>query len=312
MKQTVFGLFAFSTLFLSLPVTSSFDTADLSEEGVVVVGDTGKDNDGQLAVSQAMEALCQSEKCDYGMLTGDNVYPVGLTSPDDPVMERLFDKYYNKLEIPFLVTLGNHDYGKFSRDWKRGLWQLGHMKKNPNFYIPSFYYSYQTENAVIAVLDTTRLMWKKDTRAQAQMVNDAYQEAVRTKKWFLVLGHHPFLSNGKHGNAGNYERLPLPYFVSGSNVRRFMQNHVCGKAHFYFSGHDHSLQVFDGNIKGCDTQLIVSGSGASSTKLYKRNQAEFESTSLGFFHLSVLSDVLRMRAIDKDGVVLFEKNYLKP
>jgi tartrate-resistant acid phosphatase type 5 len=309
MQMLIHSMFAFGLLIFPFSPSFSSLPQDLSEDGVVFVGDTGKDNGGQLAVSLAMESFCSIERCDYGMLAGDNVYPVGLTSPEDPVMERVFDKYYNQLQIPFLVALGNHDYGKFSRDWKRGAWQLGHMKKNPHFYIPHFFYSYQTDNAVIAVLDTSRLMWKKDTQAQSEMVREAFLEASRRKKWFLVLGHHPFLSNGKHGNAGNYERLPGPYFVSGSNVRRFIKNNVCGKAHFYLSGHDHSLQVFDGNIKNCDTQLIVSGSGASSTKLYQRNKADFETTALGFFHLGIRSDSLRVRAIDQEGNQMFEKNH---
>ena len=125
------------------------------------------------------------------------------------------------------------------------------------------------------------------------------------------MGHHPYLSNGKHGNAGNYERLKFPYFVSGSNVKAVLKNFVCGKADFYFAGHEHLLQVFDGNVAGCDTQLVVSGTAASSTKLYKRNVTEFESTALGFFHVTVGESAVRIRAVDQTTKILFEKNYLK-
>ena len=153
------------------------------------------------------------------------------------------------------------------------------------------------------------MMWKKDLMAQETMVFEAYADAMTQNKWFVVIGHHPYLSNGKHGNAGNYERLPGPYFVSGSAVKRFLDKNVCGKAQLYLSGHDHSLQVFDGNIKGCDTQLIVSGTGASATKLYKRNKADFESLELGFFSLDFEKDEVKVKAINDKEEVLFEKNY---
>lgn len=303
----VFALLLSSSVFAS----NSYLVNGSAETGIVLIGDTGKDNAGQLAVSRSMETLCAQENCNLGMLAGDNVYPVGLSHENDPVLERMFDKYYNPLNIPFLVTLGNHDYGKLSNDWKRGAWQLQHAKKNPNFYIPSYYYIYETDEAVFAVIDTSRLMWRKETFTQGGMVQAAHTLALLKNKWFIVMGHHPYLSNGQHGNAGNYERLPFPYMVSGTNVKAFMKAYVCGKAHFYFAGHEHLLQVFDGNIAGCNTQLVVSGTGASSTKLFKRNASLFETTQLGFFHVSIKSDSVRLRAINKDSEILFEKTYNK-
>jgi hypothetical protein len=311
MKLTIYGLIGALVLLLSFSVTSSFNYVDSSESGVILIGDTGKNNDGQLAVSRSIQDFCTRERCDFGMLSGDNVYPVGVSSPTDPILETMFDKYYNPLHFPFLVTLGNHDYGKLSNDWTRGAYQIEHGKKNPLFYLPDYYYTYETPEAVIAVIDTSRLMWRKETFNQADMVNAAYQVAIAKNKWFLVMGHHPYLSNGKHGNAGRYERLRFPYFVSGTNVKKFIDRYVCGKAHFYFSGHEHSLQVIDGNIRGCNTQMVVSGTGASSTKLFKRNKADFESTALGYFHFFMTPDTLRLRAVDSNAQVMFEKNYLK-
>lgn len=301
----------FVLLFISVRSTTAVQFDDSSETGIILIGDTGKDNDGQLNVSRSIQNFCSTEKCDLGLLAGDNVYPAGLTSPTDLVMERMFDKYYNPLNFPFLIALGNHDYGKFSNDWKRGSWQLKHAEKNPAFQIPNYYYIHETKEAVIAVIDTTRLMWRKETFAQADMLEEAYDRAVSQKKWYFVMGHHPYLSNGKHGNAGNYERLPVPYFISGSNVKKFVERHVCGKAHFYFSGHEHSLQVIDGNIKGCNTQMIVSGTGASATKLFKRNRVDYESLELGYFHLGVTKDAMRVRAVGVNAQVMFEKNYLR-
>jgi tartrate-resistant acid phosphatase type 5 len=296
---------------LSLSTSYGSYFEDMDSEGVVLIGDSGKDNQGQLSVARAMLDFCTLEKCDYGMLAGDVVYQAGVSSSIDPILQTMFDKYYNQLNIPFLIALGNHDYGKLSNQWKRGSYQLLHAKNNPLFVLPDYYYIRETEHAVIAVLDTTRLMWRKDTSVQINLLKKAYALSVASGKWFIVLGHHPYLSNGKHGNAGHYERLRFPFFVSGTNVKSVLKDHVCGKADFYLSGHDHSLQVFDGNIAGCDTQLIVSGSAASATKLYERNVADFETIALGFFHISIKKSSVRLRSVDQSANILFEKTYLK-
>lgn len=278
----------------------------------VLIGDTGKNNDGQLRVSEALKAHCVAQGCDFGMLAGDNIYPAGVSSPEDPILETMFDKFYNGLGIPFLVSLGNHDYGKRSNDWIRGSYQIQHGKKNPLFFLPDYYYSYETPESVIAVLDTSRLMWKKEMEEQAQMVKSAFEKARTEKKWFLVLGHHPYLSNGKHGNAGNYERVPFPHFVSGTFVKSFIEENVCGKAHFYLSGHDHSLQVIDGNVEGCNTKLVISGTGASATKLYPRNLVQFESTQLGFFALEITHQDVLLKAINDRSEVLYQLRLTAP
>ena len=311
MNFKINGMILVVLLFTTVSSTIAVNFDDSSETGIILIGDTGKDNDGQLNVSNSIQNFCATEKCDLGLMAGDNVYPAGLTSPTDKIMERLFDFYYNPLNIPFLIALGNHDYGKFSNDWKRGAWQLKHAEKNPAFQIPNYYYIHETKDAVIAVIDTSRLMWRKDTFAQRDMLAEAYGRAKSQNKWYFVMGHHPYLSNGKHGNAGNYERLRTPYFISGTNVQKFIERHVCDKAHFYFAGHEHSLQVIDGNVKGCNTQLIVSGTGASATKLFKRNRVDFESLELGYFHLGLTADTLRVRAIGQNSKVMFEKNYIR-
>lgn len=312
MKYNNHAILASFLLLMSTAVTSSISSGGLTETGVILIGDTGRDDQGQLDVSRSLSDFCTREKCDLGMLTGDNVYHAGVASPTDTVLERMFDKYYNQLNIRFLVALGNHDYGKLTKDWKRGSYQLLHAKKNPLFHLPSYFYTHETPEAVIAVIDTTRLMWKKDARAMEQMLEAAQKSAQEKKKWYIVMGHHPFLSNGKHGNAGKYDGLSAPYFASGSFVKSFLKKNVCGKAQFYFSGHDHSLQVIDGNIAGCDTQLVVSGSGASGSKLYKKNATQFETNALGYFHVTIRPDSMRLRAVNSKAEVLFEKNYLKP
>jgi hypothetical protein len=54
-----------------------------------------------------------SHQVDGVMLLGDNFYPAGINPElgvDDPQFELFSDHLARKLEMPFFVVLGNHDY----------------------------------------------------------------------------------------------------------------------------------------------------------------------------------------------------------
>jgi tartrate-resistant acid phosphatase type 5 len=271
---------------------------------LVAIGDTGKANAGQKKVAAAIGSYCRGVSCDYGMLLGDNLYDEGMLDTRDKRMDFVFRDIYGFLNFPFLVTLGNHDYGKISRNWTRGRFQVEYGLRNPQFFLPAFWYIKEFEHAVLVGLDTPRMMWSRDLEQQKAILKKARDLAKG--KFLIVFGHHPYLSNGKHGNAGKYEDLSLPSFASGLDVKRFFDENVCGKAHLYLSGHDHSLQMLDGNQAGCKTQLIVSGAGASTTKLFKRNKALFESISLGFVGLSIDENSIGVKFVNEENSVLYE------
>lgn len=239
---------------------------------LVAVGDTGKNNEAQKQVAQAMIRHCMISSCHYGLLLGDNLYNEGMTSPTDPKMDQYFRNYYSPLPFPFFVTLGNHDYGALSNNWTRGSYQLEYAKTNPQFILPRYWYYVEFEHFVLAVIDTTRMMWSKDLDPQRQMLREAH--AKSKGKYLIVMAHHPYLSNGDHGNAGRYEGVSFPSFVSGTEVKKMIDQEICGKAHIYISGHDHNLQLTNGSIVNCSTLFIVSGAGADQDKLNKRNQTK--------------------------------------
>jgi tartrate-resistant acid phosphatase type 5 len=279
-------------------------TAGARSLEIVAVGDTGKANEGQRKVAAAMGNYCRGISCDYGLLLGDNLYQEGMLDTRDKRMDMVFRDIYGFLNFPFLVTLGNHDYGKLSRNWTRGRFQVEYGMRNAQFILPSFWYIKELEHVVLVSLDTPRMMWSKDLEPQKALMKRATELAKG--KFLIVFGHHPYLSNGKHGNAGKYDGLSFPSFASGRDVKKFFDENVCGKAHLYLSGHDHNLQMIKGHQAGCKTQLIVSGAGATTTQLYKRNSTQFESTSLGFVGLTIEEDGLRIKFISDENSVLHE------
>lgn len=278
----------------------------------VIIGDSGKDNDGQKKVAESLTSHCQKESCHFGMLAGDNIYPAGMSSANDPILDSVFQKYYAHLPFHFFVALGNHDYGKWSNSWDRGAHQLEYAKRNSQYFLPSYYYYVEFDDTVLVVLDTTRLMWDKDYEAQAAMVKEAYSKAHG--KWFFVLGHHPYLSNGKHGNAGNYEGITWPGMVSGTYVKSFFEQYICNRAQLYISGHDHSLQLLDGRQRNCNTLLVVSGTGASFSKVKPNNKAYYAEPKLGFLSLITNENSLLLRFVDgtNSSHILYQMTMKKP
>jgi tartrate-resistant acid phosphatase type 5 len=262
------------------------------------MGDTGKDNDGQWNVSRAMKQVCEARGCAFNMLLGDNFYQDGVTSPTDPQFYNKFEKHYADIPMPFMVVLGNHDYGSREDKWDRGAHQIAYARRNPQFVLPSEYYYFERDNTLFIALDTTLIKHNKKVREQADMVRRAL--AGSRAKWVVVLAHHPYLSNGKHGNAGRYEGLPFPSVVNGKHIKDFMEANLCGRMDVLFSGHDHSLQILPGNSR-CSGVYVVSGTGASASSLPGRNANIFQSLDLGFVLANVTDQKISLEVINSMG-----------
>ena len=76
---------------------------------VLFFGDSGKGNDEQRATAAAMTEHCAKYRCDLGLMLGDNIYPNGVTSVDDPQFQSKFEEPLRNLDLKFNVILGNHD-----------------------------------------------------------------------------------------------------------------------------------------------------------------------------------------------------------
>lgn len=300
------GFLIFTSLFSPL---HAFFKAEAQMEQFIVIGDTGKQTTAQREVAHSIKKYCEltDKSCDAAILLGDNVYDAGMESANDPIMDIVFKDYYQDLSFPFYAILGNHDYGKLSRSLKRASFQLEYSKKNPQFIMPDRFYYKVYKNAVVAFLDTTRLMWNNDVEDQAELIQTAKKIAKEKNLWFIVAGHHPMLSNGEHGNAGNYERISFPYFASGKFVKKFLLDYVCPSADLYLSGHDHNLQLIPGAQAGCNSYLVVSGAGGSGSDLETRNTVDFQTSKPGYFHFYIGINELVMTAVDSNALEIFSK-----
>lgn len=319
---------------------------------IAIVGDTGKGGFVQESVADRMAMVCAAEGCDFALMLGDNFYDCGV-DPDtgsgpDPLWDSHFNDMYDhaSLDIPFYAVPGNHDYwGKtpggnctnsldfeLDRAGEQVSYSLNNYPANTNFYMP-WLPSYEMTEAhdwlELFPLDTQRIILGKDENGAPgttlQWTDTADRIANSTADLKIAWGHHPYLSNGSHGNAGEYDnttptaadvcdpstKVPATADAAKAGVcwKEYMEDKVCGKVDLYLSGHDHNLQYLEPVAACGDTAFIVSGSGGQVSALSGTNAAYAEAAAAGFFLLKVcgpLGRIDQLTMYKHDGTKLFD------
>ncbi|GAA5532934.1 metallophosphoesterase [Deinococcus aluminii] len=285
---------------------------------VVVMGDQGTGTEVQRRVAAAMRAVCLRDGCDLGVGLGDNFYPAGPHDPASPLFRERFAELYGPLGVPFLMVAGNHDeswlLGGDGADARGADAEVAYARTHPQWVMPARTYRAPAGDLVeFFAVDTTPLAAYLPPRRANERPGGPRDAAQRAwlagalassqARWRLVLGHHPLFSNGKHGDAGHYDRLPLP--GQRGDAVRALYGAACGRADGILSGHDHALLGFAPQPECPGTRQWVSGAagkveaGRSGTR-----PATFEVFDQpGFLWLEITRETLTVRAftVGEDG-----------
>lgn len=271
----------------------------------IAMGDTGEGNMAQYDVSRAVEMVCMVQGCDFVVLLGDNFYDDGVSSVNDSQFRTKFEEPYANLQLPFWITLGNHDFGEIPLQFWRTDHQIEYSMMSWKWNMPDHFYAFVEEHVTFISLDTNMIMlgleWVRDQR-------EWFEEQVdrATTPWIIAYGHHPYKSNGRHGNAGNYEgvgRIDVTGLVSGEQLEDFFDDEFCGNVDLYLAGHDHNRQWLEPH---CGTELIVSGAGAKNTDFERRdgNRIKYEDDTVeGFFWIEIADDTMTVEAWNRNGTM---------
>jgi hypothetical protein len=290
------------------------------------MGDTGEGSEGQQRVADAVRELCTREGCDFVLLLGDNIYESGPESVEDMQWETKFEAPYRAIDLPFYAALGNHDYGGtvgpldfagVGNEFGKGPIEVEYSSRSEKWVMPATHYTFRWGNVGFIMLDTNSILWESTENGDQELWYPTALMEVAGAEWVIVAGHHPYRSNGSHGNAGSYESLeiagvpvpnPVP-ILNGRAVQRYFDDVVCGTADLYLAGHDHNRQWLDEPDALCGAELIVSGAGAKTTELRGRgNRSHFEDdSSIGFLYVVVEGSRLTGRFVDADGATNFER-----
>jgi tartrate-resistant acid phosphatase type 5 len=266
---------------IPLPITEA--TMKSTGIRILVFGDSGTGDEVQMRVAKGMQAFCARNGCHFGLLVGDNFYPAGVTSADDPQFVEKFEKPYSGMGIPIFVVLGEHDWGRKGKmyNWQA---QIEYSKKSKIWKMPSDVYTVTSDVLKIMALDTNSLPISK---YQKQWLDEELKKSKA--RWNLVIGHKPVYSYGYHGDTPFMVQDVLPI--------------LCGRADLYLSGHEHNSQVLRAD---CGIPLIVSGSaGKPFPKIDQGDRTLYVNNQPGFSYLIVQENKITVQMISENGEILY-------
>ena len=221
--------------------------------------------------------------------TGDNIYPDGVYSADDPQWKTKYENIYTTptiKDLSWVAVLGNHDHRKSITA------QVDYGKTNPKWIMPSPYFSHRLKapdetTVSLLCLDTQQVLQQKEGwEDQVKWFKDELPKHHESD-WRIVVGHHPMRSYGHYGDqAFMLEHFKPLFDAHGVNA--------------YLCGHDHDLQI----IKNPDDKFhcIVSGGGGGSRKTHVGKDTLASSTNGGFVNWLCDKKSATAQIMNADGV----------
>lgn len=250
---------------------------------VLAFGDFGTGSPAQMQLAATMLAYGKQHPFDFGITLGDNFYPRGVASPDDPHWANDWEKPYGPLSLRFYPVLGNHDYLQADGPAAEVLYTY----KSKTWHMPATFYTYTAGPVQFFAIDTEEM---SDTRLYQQQLAWLDAEIAKSKaRWKIVYGHYQVYSATRGDEQNLIDRL-MPVLRNRVNL--------------YLCGHDHNLQELqaDGDVHF----LVSGGGGASLYDFTQKNYArsDFKAKENGFTVIEADRNTLQLSIVDREGAVL--------
>jgi tartrate-resistant acid phosphatase type 5 len=294
------------------------ETSEAPPVRFLAFGDMGTGDEAQATVAAGMLEVCAAAGCDFVIGLGDNIYEAGVASAYDPQFVLKFETPYQGFDIPFYMSLGNHDNGGVRSLHAIGDFQVAYATRTDRamdlWVMPARWYEHVHGPVRFLALDTNVVFSSQSevpgaAAALTKDVDGVQQLAWLRERladpdgatWTFLHGHHPLYSNGEHGNAG----------VESPSLEAWLRQVVCETegVDVLVSGHDHDLQYLPAQ-EGCgDVEFIVSGAPAQVRDIPGGPNPTLYScgSTLGFAWMEVRGEVLTTRFHAADGTLLAER-----
>ena len=311
----------FAQVLLKNPSTNAKPTKSLikldSSLNFIAMGDWGRNGaDHQKQVATQMGKTATDTKAQFVIATGDNFYPSGVISEQDPLFRYSFEDIYTafSLQVDWYPVLGNHDY-KSSPDA-----QVGYSKISRRWKMPARYYSKKiaingdkSNQLLIVFIDTNPLIKEfyaneeygpnvkgQDTTAQKQWVEKLLSDPSPAIKWKIVVGHHPMYTGGSRTEGYDTKAIR-------NSLKATLDKY---KVDVYLTGHEHSLQ----HIKpsGSTTHHFITGAASEKTPAKLIDGSEMAASEYGFMLFSITKNKLQVQTINDEGDIIYTTVLKKP
>ena len=246
---------------------------------VLAFGDFGQEGLDQRQVAQAAAAYHRQAPFDFGLTLGDNVVPVGVTSPSDPRWRAGWKDLYDPLRIPFYPPTGNHDWGLADSPAA----EILYSRESPTWRMPALYYTFTAGPAQFFAVATNAM-----SQTQTRWLDGELSRS--TARWKIVYGHHPIYSSGAHADTPELQRMLLPI--------------LRGRVQVYLAGHEHLVQ----HLKPEDgVHFLVAAAAGQGTRAIQRGPNTLAVDSFeGFTVFDIDAQHLRVKFVDTDGKIRYE------
>ena len=277
---------SFRTLLLIISISVIQSITSNESDIYCFVGDAGEVNPTQAMV---VEALANSD-CSMVWHLGD-ITQLGVQSINDPELQDSFltpFKPFLETEIPFYLTVGNHDYKGDPAVY------LEVAKDYPSIYHPSNFYTEQFGKLCFFALDTTifdKLYYFYKRGSQIRWLAEEVERMKDQCEFSIAVAHHPLFSSGDRDRAN-------------PQLAIFLENYVFGTFDIYITGHNHVL-ADEGDHK--KTLQLISATGAlPGGSPLETDKGKFNIETPGYLRMTIDGNTARYEFISaEDNEILW-------
>lgn len=277
---------SFRTLLLIISIAVVQPITSNESDIYCFVGDAGEVNPTQAMV---VEALANSD-CSMVWHLGD-ITQLGVQSINDPELQDSFltpFKPFLETEIPFYLTVGNHDYKGDPAVY------LEVAKDYPSIHHPSNFYTKQFGKLCFFALDTTifdKLYYFYKRGDQIRWLAEEVEKLKDQCEFSIAVAHHPLFSSGDRDRAN-------------PQLAIFLENYVFGTFDIYITGHNHVL-ADEGDHK--KTLQLISATGAlPGGSPLETDKGKFNIETPGYLRMTIDGNTARYEFVSaEDNEILW-------
>ncbi|SHI62213.1 Calcineurin-like phosphoesterase [Mesonia phycicola] len=286
---------------------SNLKELQVEEDGLhfYVIGDWGRNGHfKQAEVADIMQQAGFILEPEFIISVGDNFYPNGIASVNDPYLKSSFEDIYygSNLFCPWYVAIGNHGYrGNVQA-------QIDYSKISQRWTMPDRYFKVEKTleddktTAKFIFLDTNT--FEDDYYESEKYAKVKEQDSSKQKKWLektlknstadwnIVIGHHPLYTSGKRVNDEPYVR---------NHLEKIFEKY---KVPAYFAGHEHDIQHL--KPKKVFTHHFISGAGSDVRPTGESDFTQFSKSEQGFLIVSLLPTKMLVQAVNWKGEITYK------